>query len=102
MLNEMTGRSGSKIRSRLIFFATNHQVFLASRQGGGLFCLERDRASVCTVCGESHTVMTVGERYRCVLLATEPLTGEKWTEIPENQVVLVDPDLAVTMAEATA
>jgi glutamine amidotransferase len=102
MLNEMTGRAGSKIRSRLVFFATNQQVLLASRQGGDLFMLERDRASVCTICGESHTVMTAGEPYRCVVLATEPLSGEGWGEVPEGNVVLVDPDLAVTLVPFAA
>jgi len=101
MLNEMTGRSGSKIRSRLLVFATNRQVFLAHRQGGGLHFLERDRASVCSLCGESHTVMTAGEPYRCVLLATEPLSGENWAEVPEGQVVFVDPDLAVSIGPPT-
>ncbi|MFH1680322.1 MAG: hypothetical protein ABIH26_06710, partial [Candidatus Eisenbacteria bacterium] len=96
MLNEMTGRSGSKIRSRILFLATNRQALLACRQGGELYCLERDRAAVCTVCGESHTVMTAGEPYRCVIFATEPLSGEEWAEVPEESVALVDPDLGMT------
>ncbi len=102
MLNEMTGRSGSKIRSRLLLLATNRRVMLACRQGGKLFRLERDRAAVCAVCGESHTVMTAGAPYRCVAFATEPISGEDWTEVPEDRVVLVDPDLALTETTPTA
>lgn len=94
MLNEMTGRSGSMIRSHLTFFATNQQVFLASRQGGPLFWLERDRPAVCTICGESHGVVGVGESYHSIVLATEPLSGEEWREVPEGHYLFVDPDLA--------
>ncbi|MFH1276795.1 MAG: class II glutamine amidotransferase [Candidatus Eisenbacteria bacterium] len=95
MLNEMTGRSGSLIRSHLTFFATNQQVFLASRQGGPLYWLERDRPAVCKVCGESHGVVASGESYHAIVLATEPLSGEEWREVPEDHYLFVDPDLAV-------
>lgn len=95
MLNEMTGRSGSMIRSRLVFLATNRQVMLASRQGGPLYWLERRHASVCPVCRESHAVFSGDEPYHSVILATEPLSGEDWLEVPEDHFVLVDPDLAV-------
>jgi len=100
MLNEMTGRSGSRIRSHLVVLATNRQVLLAYRQGGPLYFVERNRAAVCAVCGESHAVAGSGGSYRAVVVATEPLTGEEWVEVPEEEMLFVDPDLAVTPCTA--
>lgn len=97
MLNEMTGRSGSLIRSQIDALCTNRQVMLACRQRGALYQLERSQAEVCPICKASHAVVAAGEPYHAVVFATEPLSGEDWTEIPDNSVVMVDPDLGVVV-----
>lgn len=98
MLNEMTGRSGSRIRSCLNVLCTNRQVLLACRQGGSLFYVHRNRAAVCPICREFHVTIGEEESYGAVVLASEPLSGEDWQEVPDRSVVLVDPDLSVLIA----
>ena len=95
MLNEMTGRSGSLIRSRIGAVCTNRRVMLACRQWGDLYYVERTRAEVCPICRSSHTVSAADEPYHAAVFATEPLSGEDWTLIPDESVAMVDPDLNV-------
>jgi len=97
MLNEMTGRSGSGIRSVFSLLLTNRQVMIAYCQHTPFYYVERDRAVVCPVCGESHVVLPAESSYRSVLVASEPVSGEEWKEIPDEHMVLVDPDVNVSV-----
>lgn len=97
MLNEMTGRSGSLIRSRLSMILTNRRSLFACRQAGPLYYLVREKAVVCPICHESHAVMSSGEAYRSVVVATEPFSGEEWEEVPDEHVLSVDPDLEILL-----
>jgi glutamine amidotransferase len=97
MLNEMTGRSGSGIQSGFSLVLTNLQVLIAYRQGQPFFYVERSHAAVCTLCGESHVALSSDSPYRAVLVASEPFSGEEWKEIPDEHMVVVDPDLSASV-----
>jgi predicted glutamine amidotransferase len=76
---------------------TNRQVLVAYRQHRPFYYVERDRALVCPVCGESHVVLPADSIYRSVVVASEPFSGEEWKEIPDEHMVFVDPDVSVSV-----
>ncbi len=96
-LNEWSERTGSKVCSSLVMVACNRQVLLACRQRGPLHILERETPRHCPVCGTSH--VSPGEEdspCRSVIVASEPFTGEEWGEVPDGNLLLIDPDLSVS------
>ncbi len=98
MLNEWSNRTGTRIDSGLTLLATNRRAFLACRQRSSLYYVERDRLETCPICGEPHSITDPEHPYRSVVISSEPLTGEDWNEIPERHIMLIDPDLTVTIA----
>ena len=73
---------------------------VGSRLGRTLWYLERDGVHLCQVCGKVH----VGQNrprgdgaYRSVEVASEPITDERWVEVPDRTVYAVDPDLRLNI-----
>jgi predicted glutamine amidotransferase len=58
---------------------------VGSRWQRSLHYLERTGRSPCPVCGRSHAA-GAREDYRALLVASEPITGEPWPEVPERSV----------------
>ena len=63
-----------------------------SRLNRTLWARERDHAPVCSVCGAQHADPPTGAPYRAVALASERITDEEWTEVPNGSVFSADPD----------
>ena len=72
------------------------EQLVGSRLGRTLWYLERDGVHLCQVCGKVH-VNHPGSPddggYRSVEVASEPITDERWIEVPDRTVYAVDPDL---------
>jgi predicted glutamine amidotransferase len=64
---------------------TDGLCLVGSRWQRSLHYLERNGRSPCPVCGRSHAA-GAREDYRALLVASEPITGEPWPEVPERSV----------------
>ncbi len=73
-----------------------------SRLGRTLWYVERDGRHLCPICGETHVHHKLGAQYRCIEIASEPITDEPWLEVPNGTVFGVDPDLALKFAPLEA
>lgn len=79
----------------LNFVLTDGAGLVASRYHRPLFVLERDRAFVCEVCRECHCHHCVSDEAvdaashgsRAIVVASEPITDEAWTEVPEGSIL---------------
>lgn len=65
---------------------TDGQTLAGSRLNRTLWALSRDRVHTCSLCGTAHANPPDGESYRSITLASERLTDEDWTEIPNGSV----------------
>lgn len=72
---------------------TDGDRMVGSRLGRTLWYLERDGIVPCEICGKSHVHHDPKQAYRAVEIASEPLTGENWLNVPDATVFNVDPDL---------
>ena len=58
---------------------------VGSRWQRTLHYLERNGRSACPVCGQPHAA-AARDDYRALIIASEPITGEPWPEVPERSV----------------
>jgi glutamine amidotransferase len=65
---------------------------VGSRLNRTLWYLERDGLVQCEICGRSHVHHDAKQHYRAVEIASEPITGERWLQVPNGTVFAVDPD----------
>jgi glutamine amidotransferase len=77
---------------------TDGERMAGSRLGRTLWYVERDGVHLCPICGEPHVHHKHEVRYRCIEIASEPITDEPWTEVPNGTVYGVDPDMALKFA----
>jgi len=75
---------------------TDGESLAGSRLGRTLWYVERDGIHLCPICNESHVRHAHEQRYRCVEIASEPITDEPWIEVPNGTVYAVDPDMALS------
>jgi glutamine amidotransferase len=75
---------------------TDGERLAGSRLGRTLWYVERDGIHLCPICNESHVHHAHETHYRCVEIASEPITDEPWIEVPNGTVYAVDPDLALS------
>lgn len=84
---------------------TDGANLVASRYHRPLFVLERDRAFVCEVCRECHChgcesdrpVRATAHGPRAIVVASEPITRELWTEVPEGSILSVTRDAVMQL-----
>jgi predicted glutamine amidotransferase len=89
-LVDMSIRSGATDQPKLNFVISDGRHLAASRWGNTLYWTFRRGIRDCAVCGTSHCP-SADEDYRSVVVASEPLTDENWTEVPEASVLGVEP-----------
>ena len=82
--------SGAPRPPKLNFVLSDGKHMAASRWGNTLFWTHRRGIRDCAVCGVSHCP-TADDTYRSVVIASEPITDERWTEVPEGSVLGVEP-----------
>jgi glutamine amidotransferase len=71
---------------------TDGDALGGSRLNRTLWALQRDRVHTCGICGSDHADPPDGADYRSTTLASERLTDEDWTEVPNGSVFHVGPD----------
>jgi len=71
---------------------TDGNALGGSRLNRTLWALQRDRAHTGDICGTAHADPPPDADYRSVTLASERLTDEDWSEVPNGSVFHVDPD----------
>jgi len=91
---EAMGVGGEK-PAKLNFLLTDGKVLVASRWRNSLFMVSRRGIRDCEVCGVPHVDHEPGSDYRAIVIASEPISGEDWQELPEGSVVVVTSDLQV-------
>jgi glutamine amidotransferase len=67
----------------------------ASRWGNSLYWTSRRGVLDCAVCGRDHCP-DADDSYRAVVLASEPLTAEHWTEVQEGTILALGPGAEIT------
>jgi len=73
-----------------------------SRHGRTLWVVERHRPHVCEVHGIPHVSPPAGDEYRAVVVASDPITGEEWKEIPDGCIFSVGKDVRLNTTSADA
>ena len=72
-------------------------IIVGSRCGRSLYHLEREGVYDCEICGFPHIHHDPTQTYRAVVVASEPLTHEPWTEVPEDSLYAVGSDLRLAV-----
>jgi glutamine amidotransferase len=70
---------------------------VGARLNRTLWYLEREGLVHCPICGETHVHHDPRQPYRAVEIASEPITGETWHEVPNGTAFAVDPDYKLHM-----
>lgn len=68
-----------------------------TRWGRSLYHVERHDIYDCEICGFPHIRHDPATRYHAVVLASEPLTHESWTEVPKGSVYSVTADMTLSV-----
>jgi glutamine amidotransferase len=71
---------------------TDGTTLAGSRLNRTLWALDRHRPHACSICGHAHAAPPSDTDYRSVTLASERLTDEDWTPVPNGSVFRVDAD----------
>ena len=71
---------------------TNGEQMVGSRLNRTLWYLERDGIVVCEICGKSHVHHDAKQNYQAVEVGSEPITHERWLQVPNRTVFAMDPD----------
>lgn len=95
---KMTQRAAPTRPAKLNFLISDGRHLVASRWGNSLFWTVRHGVRDCTVCGLSHCPEADVD-YRAVILASEPITDERWHEVQEGSIVAVDEQVNLTTAD---
>ncbi len=70
----------------------NGDELVGARLNRTLWYLEREGIVPCEICGQSHVHHDPKQLYRAVEIASEPITHERWLQVPNGTVFAVDPD----------
>ena len=93
------GREARNVRAtrppKLNLLLSDGVNMVASRWGNSLSWTFRKGIRDCAVCGLSHCP-DAGDEYRAIVIASEPITDERWQEVQEGSVVAVDADVNLT------
>ena len=65
---------------------TDGTTLAGSRLNRTLWMLERSHVRACPLCGENHAAPPADADYRATVLASERITDEPWTEIPNGTI----------------
>jgi glutamine amidotransferase len=77
---------------KLNFLLSDGSNMAASRWGNSLYWTIRTGFPDCAVCGTAHCP-SADESYRAIVIASEPITEEVWTEVQEGTVLSVGPGI---------
>lgn len=70
---------------------TNGREMVGSRFGRPLCFVERCGVLDCEICGFPHVHHDPRQSYRALVVASEPISHERWREVPDVSIYWVDP-----------
>jgi glutamine amidotransferase len=76
---------------------TDGEQMVGSRWGRSLSWVHRDRVLDCEICGFPHVDHDPLTDYRAVVVASEPLTHERWRDVPERSVFVASPNTGLSV-----
>lgn len=79
---------------RLNVVLTDGRRLFAVRYNRELHWLQRKGVHDCEICGIPHVEHREDREYRAVVVASEPLTHESWTHLPDQSLLVVEGDLS--------
>lgn len=79
-----------KAKPGLNVMMTDGRRIVGVRWGRSLYHVQRDGVYDCEICGFPHIHHDPNRDYRAVVVASEPLTHEAWTEIPDRSLWIVE------------
>jgi len=82
--------TGPRKPAELNFLLTDGTVLVASCWRHSLHLLERIGVHDCEICGIPHVQHLDSTTYRATIIASEPISSERWSVVPDESVVLVD------------
>jgi len=85
--------------SRLNFVMTNGHVLFACRWNNSMHRIVRDGVYDCEICGIPHIHHSPAVNHRAVVVASEPITSEPWSEVPNHSLMYVSPNLTCVIDE---
>ncbi len=71
---------------------TDGEQLVGSRYNRTLWHLVRNEVTVCGICGKKHVQHDIGEDYRAIEIASEPISGENWKAFANGVVYSIDKD----------
>jgi glutamine amidotransferase len=74
---------------------TDGTQLVGSRWGRTLHYVERLGIHNCEICGFPHIRHDSRHSYRAVVIASEPISHERWQEVPEHTVFAVSPKMSL-------
>lgn len=89
----------AEARISLNLLWTNGEQMVGSRLNRTLWYLERDGLMHCDECGETHVHHDPKQPYQAVEVASEPITSERWRQVPNGTVFTVDPDMRLRIEQ---
>jgi predicted glutamine amidotransferase len=73
------------------------QEIVGTRWGRSLVVVERRGVRDCEVCGFPHVHHDPRHDYRAVVVASEPITHERWRELPDRSIFRIGADLDLSV-----
>ena len=79
--------------AKLNFVLTNGHLMFACRWNSAMHIVVREDVYDCEICGIPHIHHNSDFDHRAVVIASEPITHERWNEIPNHSLMYVSPNL---------
>lgn len=84
--------AGADQPTKLNFVLTDGNVLIATRFNHTLYYVRREGLRDCELCGIPHVHHDSRVDYRAAVVASEQITHESWTTVPNGGLVFVDED----------
>jgi len=94
-LEQRCSQADSVKPARLNFVLTDGNTLIASRWRNTLYWVQREGIHDCEICGIPHVHHEPRHHYRAAVIASEPITGESWQEVPEASILSVNARLGL-------
>jgi len=96
-LSRRSEAAGEAKPTRLNFILTDGEILLATRWRHSLHWIARQGVHDCEICGIPHIEGPGGADYSAIAVASEPITQEEWSKVPEGHILAVDRDIRATL-----
>ena len=80
----------SDLEAKLNIVLTNGQIMVATKWNNDLFMVHRKGVHDCEICGIPHVHHDESHEYRAIIVASEVISDEPWTEVPNHSVIAID------------